>query len=225
MNNIIFIAPPAAGKGTVSDYLVRNYNYKHLSTGDLLRNEIKSGTVLGKEIDKIISGGNLVSDELIIKLVQQELNNIDKDKPFILDGFPRTLNQAQKLDEMLITLGVTNNVVIYLDININDALKRVLSRVVCPKCKRSYNLINGVLKPKLENTCDDCNIELERRSDDNEETFKVRFNSYLNNTSPIIDYYDKKGLLVNVNATDNLEVIFENVVSAADCQSLSRTKN
>jgi len=198
MRNIIFIAPPAAGKGTVSDYLVKNYNYIHLSTGDLLREEIKSGSTLGQEIDKIISGGNLVSDELIIKLVEDKLNTLDKNKPFILDGFPRTLVQTEKLEEMLITLGVTNNLVVYLDINLEDATKRVIGRIVCPKCKRSYNLYDEKVKPLKDNTCDDCIIELEKRSDDNEETFKVRFNSYLENTSPIINYYKDKGLLLSV---------------------------
>ncbi|MBE6154357.1 MAG: nucleoside monophosphate kinase [Firmicutes bacterium] len=215
MRNIIFIAPPAAGKGTVSDYLVKNYNYIHLSTGDLLREEIKSGSTLGQEIDKIISGGNLVSDELIIKLVEDKLNTLDKNKPFILDGFPRTLVQTEKLEEMLITLGVTNNLVVYLDINLEDATKRVIGRIVCPKCKRSYNLYDEKVKPLKDNTCDDCIIELEKRSDDNEETFKVRFNSYLENTSPIINYYKDKGLLLSVDAMSGLDNMLEVIVKEA----------
>lgn len=223
MKNIIFIAPPAAGKGTVSDYLVKNYNYEHLSTGDLLRDEIKTGSALGQEIDKIISNGALVSDELIIELVSEKLNTLDSSKPFILDGFPRTITQAEKLDEMLITKGVTNNVVIYLDIDMDSAAKRVLGRIICPKCKRSYNLETQDLKPKKDNICDDCGVALEKRSDDNEETFKVRFTSYLDNTTPIIDYYTNKGLLVNVNAIDALDLIFKNVVLAA--QDLSNINN
>ena len=215
MRNIIFIAPPAAGKGTVSDFLIKNYNYEHLSTGDLLRDEIKSGSELGKEIDSIISGGNLVSDELIVRLMQEKINMININKPFILDGFPRTLVQAKKLDEMLITLGVTNNIAIYLEIGIEEATKRILGRIVCPKCKRSYNLFNEGLKPKLENTCDDCGVELEKRSDDNEETFKVRFNSYLKNTSPILDYYKDKHLLVSVDATSGLSNMLEEIIKEA----------
>jgi len=215
MRNIIFIAPPAAGKGTVSDFLIKNYNYEHLSTGDLLRDEIKSGSELGKEIDSIISGGNLVSDELIVRLMQEKINMININKPFILDGFPRTLVQAKKLDEMLITLGVTNNIAIYLEIGIEEATKRILGRIVCPKCKRSYNLFNEGLKPKLENTCDDCGVELEKRSDDNEETFKVRFNSYLKNTSPILDYYKDKHLLVSVDATSGLSNMLDEIIKEA----------
>ena len=215
MRNIIFIAPPAAGKGTVSDYLVKNYNYIHISTGDLLRDEIKSGSEFGKEIDKIISTGNLVSDEIIVRLMEEKINSLDINKPFILDGFPRTLVQARKLDELLITLGVTNNIAIYLEIDIEEATKRVLGRIVCPKCKRSYNLFNEGLKPKLENTCDDCGIELEKRSDDNEETFKIRFNSYLENTSPILDYYKEKHLLVSIDATSGLSNMLKEIIKEA----------
>ena len=216
MRNIIFIAPPAAGKGTVSDYLVKHFLYEHLSTGDLLREEIASGSDLGQKINDVISKGNLVSDELIISMVDNRLNSLSKDKPFILDGFPRTLEQAYKLDEMLVSKDVTNNVAIYLDINLNDALKRVLGRVICPKCKRSYNIHNELLKPKNNNLCDDCGIELEHRSDDNEETFKVRFKSYLDNTSPILDYYRNKNMLVNIAATKPLNEIYNDVLKAAN---------
>lgn len=214
MKNIIFIAPPAAGKGTVSDYLVKNYNYYHLSTGDLLRAEINSGSELGREINDIITKGELVSDELVIQLVNDKLKTFDG--PFILDGFPRTLNQAQKLDEMLITLGVTNNLVAYLDISLEDALKRVLGRVICPKCKRSYHLYNAEVKPLKDNFCDDCNIELEKRSDDTEETFKVRFNSYLENVSAIIDYYKEKGIFKSFNALNTPDSISESIIKEAN---------
>ena len=221
MKNIIFIAPPAAGKGTISDYLVKNYHYEHLSTGDLLRSEVASGSELGKEIDKIISLGNFVSDELIIRLVSSELNKLT-DKPFILDGFPRTLVQALKLDEMLISLGITNNVAICLDIDIETATKRVLGRVVCPNCKRSYNIYNTELKPLVDNLCDDCGVFLERRNDDTEETFGIRFLKYLENTSPIVDYYEIQYMLARVCATDDLKTIYDNVVKIANGKTLVR---
>ncbi len=214
MKNIIFIAPPAAGKGTISDYLVKNYHYEHLSTGDLLRDEVASGSLLGKEIDKIISSGNFVSDELMIQLVAKELDKL-RDRPFILDGFPRTIEQAQRLEEMLISLGLTNNVAIYLDIDIDTATKRALGRVVCPNCKRSYNIYNEELKPLRDNICDDCGVFLEKRSDDTEETFKMRFQKYLEKTSPIVDYYEKKNRLAKVRATDDLKTIYNNVILEA----------
>ena len=215
MKNIIFIAPPAAGKGTISDYLVKNYNYIHLSTGDLLREETHRGTLLGKEIHELISNGKLVSDELIIRLVYDRLTKI-KNKPFILDGFPRTLVQARKLDEMLVSLGVTNNVVIYLDIDIEEASKRALGRVICPKCKRSYHLYNEGFQPLKDNLCDDCGTMLEKRSDDTEETFKVRFDSYVTNTSPVLDYYKEQNKLVRVPITKSIDEVIEEVVKVAN---------
>ena len=214
MRNIIFIAPPAAGKGTVSDYLVKNFGYEHLSTGDLLREEIKSGSDLGKEIEKIISRGNLVSDEFIIQMVEGKLESL-KDKPFILDGFPRTLTQAKKLDEMLLNLGVPSPIAIYLEISLEEAMKRALGRVTCPNCKRGYNVYNEKLKPKVDHICDDCGSVLEHRSDDNEETFKVRFDSYITNTSPILEYYQNANILKTVDVSRDLNEIFEDITKEA----------
>ncbi len=215
MRNIIFIAPPAAGKGTISDVLVKNYNYEHISTGDLLREEIKSGSDLGKELDKIISQGKLVNDEFMINLMENKINSLESNKPFILDGFPRTLEQAKKLDEMLVTNKITNNIVVYLSISLEEALKRVMGRVICPKCKRSYNINNEGLKPKVDNLCDDCKIELEHRSDDNAETFKTRFQSYQENTSPIINYYEDKGLLITIDAMSGLDNMTISILNEA----------
>lgn len=221
MKNIIFIAPPSAGKGTISDYLAKNYQYKHLSTGDMLRSEVASGSDLGKEIDALISKGKLVGDDLIIRLVVEELNKL-KDQAFILDGFPRNIIQAEKLDDILAELDITNNVVIYLDVDLDTALKRALGRVVCPKCKKSYNLNNPELKPIVDNMCDDCKIELEKRSDDTAEIFKERYQTYLVSTSPIITYYHNKGMLVNVNATDSLEEIYQNVLMIVRVDELEK---
>lgn len=212
MRNIIIIAPPAAGKSTVSDYLVKNYNYEHISTGDLLRDEIRSGSNLGQEIDKVMSSGNLVNDELIIKLVSDKLNNLDKTRPFILDGIPRSINQAHKLDYILVSLGFNDILVIYLNIDIVNAMDRVLNRIICSNCGKSYNLKTLGFMPKQENKCDDCGMELVKRSDDNEDAFKVRFQSYLDNISPILDYYKKKQLLnvdVSLNLSDMLEIIIK----------------
>ena len=212
MKNIIFIAPPSAGKGTISDFFVKHYGYKHLSTGDLLRSEVALGSDLGREIDALISKGDLVSDELIIRLVSHKLEEL-KDRPFILDGFPRTLLQAEELEAMLKNINVTNNVVIYLDVPLEVAINRTLGRVVCPKCKRSYNIHNPKLSPQKNNICDDCKVELERRNDDTEETFKKRYETFLTSTSPIIHYYQDKGVLVKIDATDELEQIYEDIAS------------
>ena len=224
MKNIIFIAPPAAGKGTISDYLVKNYGYVHLSTGDLLRNEVASGSELGKEIAALISVGKLVSDDLIIRLVEEELVHHLKDKPFILDGFPRTIKQAEKLDEMLADSHITDVVVIDLDVDLDTAIKRALGRVVCSSCKKSYNIYNPELSPKQENICDDCGGRLERRVDDTEETFRERYQTYLASTAPIIEYYAEQHKLVKICATDPLEMIYLNVLHAIGNQVLQRKK-
>ncbi len=222
MKNIIFIAPPSAGKGTVSDYLVKKYGYVHLSTGDMLRNEVARGSELGKEIDTLISAGKFVSDELIIRLVREALLKEDIHKPFILDGFPRTLVQAHQLDQMLFLLKIIDYVVIYLDINLDTAIKRALGRVVCPKCKRSYNIYCDELKPKLDNLCDECNVLLEKRNDDTEETFRERYQTYLVNTNPIIKYYQDRGLLVTVDATEEINMVYQNIDAIINNRSLKR---
>ncbi len=221
MKNIIFLAPPAAGKGTISDYLVKNYHYEHLSTGDLLRSEVASGSALGREINDLISVGKLVSDELIIQLVSSKLEGELKNKPFILDGFPRTLNQAQKLDEMLNNLHIDDVVVVYLDVSLDILLKRVLGRVVCPDCKRSYNLDNPLLKPQVDNICDRCGAILERRADDNEEIFKERYQTFLLSTKQIMQYYDDKKLLVKVDGTKELNLIYDEIESIIGISTLT----
>ncbi len=213
MRNIIFIAPPAAGKGTCSEYLVKNFNYEHLSTGELLRAEIASGSEFGKEIDGIISKGNLVSDEVMVRLVEEKLKSLSTDKPFILDGFPRTLVQAEKLDEMLNDV-LQNTIVIYLEVPFDLALKRTLGRRNCPNCKRGYNVYFEEMMPKKENLCDDCNIELAQRSDDNEESFKVRYDSYMKDASVIIEHYKSKNMLKTIEAI-NLDEMLKSVLREA----------
>ncbi len=214
MKNVIFIAPPAAGKGTISDYLIKNYHYKHLSTGDILREEIQSGSKFGKEIENIMASGNLISDDVMINLIKQKLTELSK-QSFILDGFPRTLIQAESLDEMLISMGVTNNVVISLDIDRELALKRVLGRINCPKCGRSYNVYFENMKPSKENICDDCNSDLIKRSDDNEESFRKRFDDYLSNVSLIKSYYEEKHLLKNIIVDNDLERVLKEIIKEA----------
>lgn len=191
MKNVIFIAPPAAGKGTQSERLME-IGYEHISTGDMLREEINKNTVLGKEINEIITMGKLVSDELVFELITNKITNLSK--PFILDGFPRTINQAKLLDELFQKLNITNYEVVYLDVSLDVALKRALGRLTC-SCGSSYNIYNENLKPKLENICDKCGKVLVKRNDDNEESFKVRFETFLNNIEPIKDFYRGKDRL------------------------------
>lgn len=207
MKNVIFIAPPAAGKGTQSERLME-IGYEHISTGDMLREEINKNTVLGKEINEIITKGKLVSDELVFELITNKITNLSK--PFILDGFPRTINQVKLLDELFQKLNITNYEVVYLDVSLDVALKRALGRLTC-SCGSSYNIYNENLKPKLENICDKCGKVLVKRNDDNEESFKVRFETFLNNIEPIKDFYREKGRLHVIDTMLSTEEVTDRI--------------
>ena len=216
--NIIFIAPPAAGKGTQSALLEAHMGYRHLSTGDLLRAEIKKGTEFGTEINNIISKGELVSDEIITKLLKNELTSI-KDQKFILDGYPRNLNQAETLNTIFDELGITNYLAIYLTIDEDTAMKRALGRVVCSQCGATYNKYFQEMMPKEDGICDKCHGTLSARTDDNEETFKTRFSTYLDVTSPVLDYYKEKGKLTVVDTAkgpENTYACIEQILKSED---------
>ena len=208
--NIIFIAPPAAGKGTLSDKLVEKYNYRHLSTGDLLRAEIKKENDLGKKIEEIISRGEFVSDDIITELLKNELKATDS--KFILDGYPRNIAQAETLKEIFNELNIENYVTIYLDLEEELAMKRALGRVICGECGASYNTYFENFMPKNEGICDKCGSELKHRSDDTEETFKVRFSTYVEKTSPVLDYYKDLNKLQVIDANVESDEVFKIIV-------------
>lgn len=211
MKNIIFVAPPAAGKGTCSEYLKSKFNYNHVSTGDLLREARIKGDDLSKKIASIMDSGGLVSDDIVLELLQNKLNQMDKNSKFILDGYPRNILQAQTLDKIFEESNIDDYVVIYLNIDVNEALKRTLSRLVCPNCKKGYNKYSTELKPKVDGICDDCSSALITRSDDNEETFKIRFDNYMKETENVLKYYQEKNKLVTIDANDNIDSILSNI--------------
>ena len=212
MKNIIFIAPPAAGKGTISSMICSKYNIPHISTGDLLRDEIAHSTKIGLEIRQSMSRGEFVSDELITKLLKKRLLGKDAKKGYILDGYPRNIKQAETYDNMLNELEYDVGKVIFLDIDKDVALNRIKSRVVCPKCGMSYNLSTPDLSPVREGLCDGCSSELKVRSDDTEETFLSRFDTYMKETYPLIKYYENKNNLVKIDVNNMTpEEIFEEV--------------
>lgn len=204
MKNIVFVAPPAAGKGTQSDRLVEKYGYKHISTGDLLRTEVASGSELGLSLAEKMKTGELISDEIVNTLLEKAIND---DKPFILDGYPRNEKQITYLDEILSRVNKEIGVVIYLNVPEDIACLRACGRLVCPKCNRSFHKTEN--KPQVEGICDECGTELESRSDDTEETFKVRYNTYVENAKPILEYYESKGLLKVVDKINIDEVTSE----------------
>ena len=210
MKNIIFIAPPAAGKGTQSNMLKEKFGYNHISTGDMLREAINSGSEIGKEVKNIIDKGELVSDDLIIKLVKDKLTSL-KGKPFILDGFPRTLNQAESLDKIL----TDDYIVIYLDLDESEAINRITGRLTC-NCGKSYNVNIDKLKPKVDGICDNCGSKLIKRDDDNVESFKVRFKTFLDNTDSILKYYEDKEKLIKIDVNKDVQDIFESILEVAN---------
>mgnify|MGYP004546700949 FL=1 len=207
MKNIIFIAPPAAGKGTQSELLISKYGYEHISTGDLLRNEIKSGSDLGKELDSMMKSGSLISDEIVNRLLINALSNITK--PFILDGYPRTISQALKLDEILDSLNKSVDVVVYLDVEEELAMKRATGRLSCKSCNRIYHKYFS--KPRVEGICDDCGSSLISRADDTPDTFKIRYDTYMSNTKPLLDFYSNKNILVKVDANKEADETFSEI--------------
>lgn len=216
MKNIIFLAPPAAGKGTLSELLVGKYGYGHISTGDLLREEVKAGTELGREAEGLMKQGKFVPDELIIKLIENRIVKPDCENGYILDGFPRTINQAEKYDELLNSMGKDLGVVIYINIDKDVAMKRACGRMTCPTCGKIYHKYSNEMKPKVDGICDSCGIELTQRADDSEETFIKRFDEYVQKTMPLYDYYKQKGVLQTINAHDSKYDTFGEAVNVIE---------
>lgn len=207
--NVVFIAPPAAGKGTQATLLRDNYNFYHISTGDVLREIAETNTPLGCEIKALIDNGKLVSDELMAKLLKEKIGSLGKVEGIIFDGFPRTLEQAHMLDEILNEVGMKVNKVIYFDIDKDTAMKRALGRVTCKDCGEIYNTyFDTFLK---EDECSKCGGKLEKRMDDTEEKFSNRFDTYLEKTKPLIDYYTNLNLLETVNCSDSKDNIFNKI--------------
>ncbi len=202
MKNIIFIAPPAAGKGTMSENLEKKYGYKHISTGDILRSMAKSENEFGKQLSNLLSSGNLVPDEIVYESLKRRLLMNDLDNGFILDGFPRNIEQAKEYDKILSDIHKELGVVIYLDTPRDILEKRIVGRRICPKCGSTFNVLTGVNTPKVEGICDKCGEKLYQREDDNIESFNTRFETFLEKTYPLIDFYEKKNVLYRVVSKD-----------------------
>lgn len=191
---IIMLGAQGTGKGTVAGLISKETNYPQISTGDIFRQNIKEKTELGIEADKYISQGNLVPDEITVPMVINRLSEDDAKNGAILDGFPRTIEQAEKLDKILSEKGKKVDLVINLTTPRDEIIDRMLTRRVCPKCKATYN--TKLHKPKVEGICDNCGENLIQRQDDsNPEAIKRRLEIYEEKTSPLVEYYNKKGVL------------------------------
>ena len=202
--NLILIAPPAAGKGTFASYLHEEYNLVCISAGELLRG-VNPDSELGKEIRELQARRELVDDRITNNLMKQRLEKDDIKNGFVLDGYPRHMPQVDAVNKICEELNLHIDYAILLNVDYDTALKRTIGRQICPKCKKTYNKLTGVNTPKVENMCDDCNVELTTRNDDNEEAFNVGYNAYLKNCAPVIEYYKNKGMLVEIDASKSLD--------------------
>ena len=192
---IIMLGAPGTGKGTVASLLEQQTGLKQVSTGDIFRKNIKEQTELGKIADSYISKGNLVPDDITIDVVKNRLEEKDVENGIILDGFPRTVKQAEALDEILEAKGKKVDMVLNLITPEEEIVERIVNRRVCSnqECKAVFNLVMN--PPKQDGICDKCGSELMQRKDDNEETIKIRIHNYINQTSPLVEYYQNKGVL------------------------------
>ena len=205
--NLIFLGAPGAGKGTVSNLMIKKYGVAHISTGDILRGEVAKGTPAGKEAAVIMKAGKLVPDELVCGMVKNRLAEPDCQKGFILDGFPRTIPQADRLDAVLAELGSKVDRVIYLKVDDEILLKRLTARMNCRGCDAIYNKI--FMPPATEGRCDKCGSELYQRPDDSLETAQSRLAVFHQQTQPLIDYYEQRGLLYTCKSTGKDEIASE----------------
>lgn len=207
--NIILMGPPGAGKGTLAKQLMSAYNLVHISTGDMFREAIKAGTELGKLAKSIIDQGNLVPDEVTIALVKERLAKDDCANGFLLDGFPRTLVQAEALSLLSKEINRPIDVVINLDCDNNELIRRISGRRVCKTCGAPYHV--DTMKPKVEGVCDVCGGPLFQRADDNEEALKVRLEHYVNETKPLLNFYEIEGLLRTFDSLVGSKDLFDQV--------------
>lgn len=202
---LVFLGAPGAGKGTQATRVCEKYNIPHISTGDILRANIKEGTPLGVEAKKFIDKGLLVPDEVVIGLVKQRLGEKDCQKGYLLDGFPRTIEQAQALSEFA---DITNAINIQVDEKL--VVDRIAGRRMC-KCGESYHI-----SWYDKDTCAKCGSKLYQRDDDKEETVKSRLEVYKKQTAPLIEYYEKKGVLSNVDGSQSMDKVLEDIVRILD---------
>lgn len=211
--NIFIMGAPGSGKGTFSSKIKEEYNLNHISTGDIFRANISQGTELGLQAKAYAEQGKLVPDEITNKMVKDYLATLsDKKNGYLLDGYPRTLDQAKAFEEMTDGTDLAVDVILAMDVPTDVLTRRITGRRTCKDCGEIYNIYS---KPtKVEGVCDRCGGELTQRKDDNEESLTVRLDEYSNNTEPVIDYYEKKNMVSHINADASMDEIWSSVKEA-----------
>ncbi len=210
--NIILLGPPGAGKGTLAERLVDKKGFVHISTGQILREAVANETEVGLEAKSYMDKGELVPDEVVTKIVVEKLKEKEvKEKGFMLDGFPRTIKQAELLDDALSKEGLKIDIVIFLDASEETIIKRLSGRRTCEKCGRNYNIYT--MPPKVKGVCDVCGGKLYQRDDDKEETVRNRLKVYKENTAPLVKYYENKNLLKSFKGDKQVDEILNDILS------------
>lgn len=204
--NILIMGPAGAGKGTMSDLILKEYDIPHISTGDILRENVRNNTEIGQEAKSYMEAGKLVPDKVINAMVEKRLQEPDCQKGYLLDGFPRTLVQAEAFSEIADKIGKPVEAVIALEVDFEILKERITGRRICPKCGAIYHIKNH--PSKVEGICDECGSELQQRKDDTVEQLTVRMDEYEKSTKPVIDFYEGKGVVTHINAAQKPDVVF-----------------
>lgn len=208
---IVLLGAPGSGKGTQAQLLIEKYNVPQISTGDLLRAAVVAQTPLGRQAKTIMDAGQLVPNEIVLGMIRERLNNPDAKNGFILDGFPRNIEQAEALDELLVNLNQPIETALLIDVDFDNLMQRLTGRLTCEDCGTVFNRYTN--PPMMETECDKCGGKLHHRSDDNEDTIGKRLRVYESQTQPVIEYYDKQNKLSSVEGKGEIEDIFDALVS------------
>ena len=214
--HILLMGPPGAGKGTQAEKLIEEFKIPHISTGDMFRAAVKQGTELGKEAKKYMDAGGLEPDAVTIGIVRESLSKPECAEGFMLDGFPRTLDQAVALDGILKDLGIKLNGVVNISVPDSELVGRVTGRRICKACGATYHVTFN--PSKVEDVCDKCGGNLYQRDDDKEETVKNRLGAYHNQTEPLIEYYKKQGVFMDINGLQDIDKVYADVKAALGCK-------
>ena len=209
---VILLGPPGAGKGTQATGIADKYSIPHISTGDIFRKNIKEGTALGTKAKEYINKGLLVPDELVVEIVKDRLQEADCKNGFLLDGFPRTVNQAEALNDALGEMNVSLDKVINVDVDKEILIERAVGRRICKECGATFHVKFN--PSKEEGICDKCSGKLHQRADDTEETVSKRIQVYLNQTQPLIDYYQDRNILVTIDGQQEINKVFDDIIVA-----------